>query len=280
MRPHGLVGEHEQARDVVGRGAAGEQVEDLPLAVGQLASHGPQAHPAGRRRAVVLDELHGQPARDRRLAVDRAAQRARQRGQLHVLRQKARRAGPQAAHPERLVGRAGEEHDADLDVLLVDPARRLDAVHLGHHVVHHHHVGAIEQGQLDGLAARRGLGDDGHVVGLQGVADQAADERVVVGDQRADAWGVFRDVAHVRRYASARRPGRGGAARRHRSGARRSDIRTVERIVRGAWGRVLGRRTARARFAWGFGVGAGFMGATFPAAGWRPLTVPLRPPCD
>jgi RNA polymerase sigma-70 factor (ECF subfamily) len=40
----------------------------------------------------------------------------------------------------------------------------------------------------------------------------------------------------------------------------------VERIVRGGCGRVLGRRTARARFAWGFGVGDGFMGAASASA--------------
>ena len=244
-----------------------------------VAADGAQAHPAGRRRAVVLDELHGHPARDRRFAVERAAQRARERGELHVLGQVAGGAGPQAAQPERVVGRAGEQHDADLLVLLVDPPRRLDAVHLGHHVVHHDHVGPVEERELDRLAAGRGLGDDGHVVGLQGVADQATDERVVVGDQRADPGGVVRDVAHQEiRERAAPWPCRWVDT--PPSGASRSDIRTVERIVRGGWGRVLGVRTARARFAWGFGTGDGFMLRRLPGAGWRPLTVPLTRSCD
>jgi hypothetical protein len=60
-------------------------------------------------------------------------------------------------------------------------------------------------------------------------------------------------------------------------GASRGDIKTVERIVRGGSVRGLGRKTARARFEWGFGRGDGFMGRNLPRGGWHRLSVALRP---
>src|SRR5688572_19161334 len=114
------VGPDGLGREHVGRGAAGQQVQDLPLAVGQVAADGPQADAAERGGAVVLDELHGELARDRRLALEAAAERAGERVEVHVLREEAGRAGAQATHPERLVGGAGEEDHPDLGGLLIN----------------------------------------------------------------------------------------------------------------------------------------------------------------
>ncbi len=201
-----------------------------------------------------------------------AAQRAGEGGELHVLGQEAGGAGAQPAHAERLVaGRAGEQDDGDRAVVLVDALRRLDAVHVGHHVVHHDHVGAVEERQLDGLAAVRGLRDDGHVVLLEDVADQPADERVVVGDQGADLGRVVHDELHLRRAGCARRRWPWRCAETPPSGARSSDWSTVERMLRGCWGWELGRSTGRARFERRFDVGAGFMSLTLSGRGWRPL---------
>ena len=68
--------------------------------------------------------------------------------------------------------------------MLEDPARRLDAVHLGHHEIHHHDVRAVEERELHGLPAGGSLGDHRDVGALQRVPDEAANERIIVGDDR------------------------------------------------------------------------------------------------
>ena len=71
------------------------EVDDLPLARRQRRLDRPQAAGAVRRLAQLLDQPHAHPARDRGLAVERAAQRLRQHVDVDVLGQEARRAGAQ-----------------------------------------------------------------------------------------------------------------------------------------------------------------------------------------
>ena len=58
----GLRRQHEVFGDVVGARAAGEQIQDLPLAVGQARAHRAQTGPAAGGGAEALDQLHGELA--------------------------------------------------------------------------------------------------------------------------------------------------------------------------------------------------------------------------
>ena len=78
MRAHGLGREHERAGDVLRAGPGGDQVEHLPLAVGQRAADGPQPGARAWSAAVGLDELHGETARDGRFTLLGPAQHTRE----------------------------------------------------------------------------------------------------------------------------------------------------------------------------------------------------------
>ena len=72
-----------------------------------------------------------------------------------------------------------------------DPPSRLDPVDDRHADVHQHDVGPSALDQRDRLGAVGGLADDLDVVaGVEDHAEAAAHERLVVGDQDADAHGA------------------------------------------------------------------------------------------
>ena len=103
VRAHGLDGEHELVGDVVGRAVLAEEVEDLPLARGQRAVDRAHAAAVLGDAAHALDQAHGEPARDDRLAVAGALQRARQGVEADALAQEARGAGAQRHDPDLVV---------------------------------------------------------------------------------------------------------------------------------------------------------------------------------
>ncbi len=68
------------------------------------------------------------------------------------------------------------------------PAGGLDPVELGHADVHQHDVGLQVPGLRDRVEAVGGLADDLQIVlGVEDHAEPGAHERLVVGDQQADA---------------------------------------------------------------------------------------------
>ncbi len=131
------------------------------------------------------------------------------RGELlgrDVLQQEAARARPQRL-VDVLVEVEGREHQ-DAHGLLAgrgqQPPRGLDPVQLGHPDVHQHDVGPQLARLVDGLEPVAGLADDLEIVlGVEDHAEAGAHERLVVGDQQADA--------HEARLSSA--PASGSVAR-------------------------------------------------------------------
>ena len=106
--------------------------------------------------------------------------------------------GAQAAKAQLLISRTCQKYDTDARIVLVDPAGRLDAVHLRHHEIHYHHVRAVEERQLHGLTAGGRLRDHGDVGALQGVSYQATDQGIVIRDDGPQHWlfGVVVLVNH------------------------------------------------------------------------------------
>ena len=91
------------------------------------------------------------------------------------------------------------------------PPRRLDAVDVRHPDVHQDHVRIQPAREVDGLAPVLGLADHLEVLArLEDQPEAAADERLVVDEQDADAWRPRRGSARAPR---SRRPGAGPAVR-------------------------------------------------------------------
>ena len=84
-----------------------------------------------------------------------------------------------------LLARAREHDHELLGARLADLTRGDDAVQFGHDDVHDHDVGAVEERQLDRLAAVARLGDHEHPRLLERVLDDTAGERVVIRDDRS-----------------------------------------------------------------------------------------------
>ena len=143
------------------------------------------AGPSGARRRcstsrmLSLREIAASP-------LERALERLRQRVDVDVLGEEARTAPARSAEqPDLVVVGAGQDHDHLVRDLLDDPARRGDAVELGHHDVHQDHVGAVVQRELDRLAPVVRLRDDDHAGALQRLLDHPPGEGIVVRDDRA-----------------------------------------------------------------------------------------------
>ena len=132
--------------------------------------------------------------REQRLA---AGDDADARGELlgrDVLEQEAAGARAQRLVDVLVEVEGGEHQHARRRVVLArvdDAAGRLDAVELGHADVHQHDVGLQPPRHLDRLQAVDGLADDLEVVlGVEDHLEPRAHERLVVGDQDADAHAV------------------------------------------------------------------------------------------
>ena len=89
--------------------------------------------------------------------------------------------------PDRaLVLQAGQRHDPDVGVQLLEPPGRLDPVHRGHPDVHEHHVGSGRDEELQGLGPVARLAHDHELVGVQERDQRVAEPRVVVYHEHAD----------------------------------------------------------------------------------------------
>ena len=195
------------------------ELEDLELARGELVE---AARRLGRRRGgarELLDQAPGDRRRQQRLALGHDADPGHELLGRDVLEQEA--AGPgaqrlvdvlveveggQHQHPHRALAGGGD-----------DPARRLDAVELGHADVHEHDVGLEVVGHRHRLGAVGGLADDVEVVlGVEDHLEPGAHERLVVGDQDANGHlgGLLRHGREgSRAHACSARPSTGIRAR-------------------------------------------------------------------
>ena len=73
-----------------------------------------------------------------------------------------------------------------------DTAGRLDAVHIGHRDIHHHHVWTLLLGQPDAIPAVRRLAHHGHIgLPLEQRAQSVAHHRVIVSQQYANGHGML-----------------------------------------------------------------------------------------
>ena len=94
-----------------------------------------------------------------------------------------------------------------------DPARRLDAVQLGHLDVHQHHVGLAPAREIDRRRPVPGLADDLDAgLRLEDRAEAGAHERLIVGDEHADGHEAHR----IGNRARSHHPG--GVAHDHHRG--------------------------------------------------------------
>src|SRR5581483_9782205 len=86
---HRLERQDQLVGDVVLALPLGQQVQDLPLARGEVAADGPHATPGDGQAAELLDQLRGDPRGERGLAGGHALEQARDVNDVHVLRQVA-----------------------------------------------------------------------------------------------------------------------------------------------------------------------------------------------
>ena len=167
-----------------------EQVEHLPLARGERAVDRAHAAAVLGDAAHAFDQAHGELARDDRLAVARALERARQGVEVDALAEEAGGAGAQRHHPDVDAVAGGQHHHAHVGRVLGDLARRLEAVDPRHHKVHNNDVGPVVAGQLNGFAPTPGLGDHHDARFLQDVAQCPARQWIVIDDDDAHGHAI------------------------------------------------------------------------------------------
>ena len=178
------LGDDQLGGDLGVREAAGDELEDLELAGGELVEAG-RGRAGGRAGArELLDQPAGDRRREQGVAAGHDADAVRELLGRDVLEQE-----PGGARAQRvvdvLVEVEGREHQ-DLRAVAgrEHAAGRLDAVELGHADVHQHDVGGELARLLDRLQAVGGLADDVEVVlGVEDHPEARAHERLVVGDQ-------------------------------------------------------------------------------------------------
>src|SRR6478735_1520696 len=195
MRPRRPLGHPQLVGDRPVREASGEAVEDVPFACRQLADArrgsawrdggrtGPvTSHPSGDDPGDggVEDHLPGVGGPDRSGEVVR----------FGVLEEKAARAGFDRGGDAILLDKAGDGHDFDLGMSLLDLGGCGDAVHPGHQEIHHDHIGEERVDLVERSETVRRFTDDFEiVVQPEEIAHAATDHRVVVDDQDADRHG-------------------------------------------------------------------------------------------
>ena len=200
-------GEHELGGDLLGGLPGADEVDHLPLARRQRGLDRP--HAAARRGpAHLLDHAHGEAAGDGGLVVHHPGERAGQHVDVQVLGQEAGGADAQAEQPRLVVVRRREDEHALVGRPGEDLARRRDPVHLRHHDVHEHHVRAMLERAVDGLATVLGLRDHLHARPLQRLADHPARDRVVVDDDRPKRARRLAGVLRARIVGHSFSPGR------------------------------------------------------------------------
>ena len=139
--------------------AAGDQLEDLALALGELRER--LGVGAGRRPGEEVHQPPGHARAEDRVARRHRADRPDQLRALGALEQVAAGAGAHRREHRLVVVVHRQHEDRDVRRRVDDPARGLDAVEPGHVDVHQHDVRVPGRDRGDRLLARRGLARPG-----------------------------------------------------------------------------------------------------------------------
>jgi signal transduction histidine kinase len=182
VRAHGVLGDVEPRRDLVGAEVLVEEQQDFDLARAERkcnlvrdASSATLAH--------LLEQTAGDLAGERSLALADSAQELDQPLRRLVLEEVA---GSTAAdRGQEILLRPGGGQDDDLAVRrrVADPGQRLEPAHARHREVQQDELRLQAPRELDGAFAVTGLAHDGEVVLGQERSESVPRNRVVVDDQ-------------------------------------------------------------------------------------------------
>ena len=208
-------GEDQALGDLAVRQPAADQLEDLDLALGQVAQGRVAFVVDGRQPVRIAVE---QPARDggreERVAVGDGLDGGDEPGRGDVLEQEPAGTGAQRLD-DVLVGiERGQDEDPGVrgDAVADDAARRRDPVEHRHADVHHDDVGLEALGDLDALLAVGGLADDLDVgLVLEDHPEPGPHQLLVVDQDHPDRgghrvhrrFGIDRQTARARGIRSA-----------------------------------------------------------------------------
>jgi hypothetical protein len=188
VRLDGRLAEVELAGDLAVRPSAGEELEHLALAGGELRERRRRVRPGSRPADVVLDQAPDDLGREQRVAGGDGAHGGGELARRRALEQEAAGARAERLIDVLVVVERGEHEDACADAGVgLEPSRGLDPVDARHPDVHEHDVGRCAQRRLERLGAVRGLADHRDVVlALEDRPEPAPHQRLVVGEQDPD----------------------------------------------------------------------------------------------
>ncbi len=196
MQLHRVVADVELAGDRLVALAAGEKLQDLLFARGELGRL-----VLGRLGPGALQdagELHQHRRCDHHLSLGDAAYRVDDGLGIHVLQQIAAGAGAQRVRHVVLRIAHGQDRHRHLAAGLAQPPQERDAVHRRHAQVHHDQVGGERAGERERLVGVAGGGQHGDVaLQLEKLLQAAAAQAVVVDEQDLDRFGHEASVLGV-----------------------------------------------------------------------------------
>jgi hypothetical protein len=175
---HGLGGEADAPRHLLRVEALGEQLQDLPLALGERGVRPDLGHEEGGRQRRVHERL----ARHHRAD---GAQQVLGRGALHHIAAGARGDG---VGEQALVAIGGEHDRLHLGARLGDPLDGGDAVDARQADVHDHDLGTQPADRLDHLLAGLHVTDQLQIGGIPEHEAQSLFHRRMVVDGQALGW--------------------------------------------------------------------------------------------
>jgi uncharacterized protein YcaQ len=200
---HRVLGDEQLLGDVAVVHAAGDQLEDLHLPLGELGRGDVLSPVLGGVPVGQGGELGDELARhgrvDQRLAAMHRAHRLGHLVQRDVLEQVAAGAGPDRLEQVLFLVADGQHHDLGAGGDLLGRPAGLDPAGLRHPDVHEHDVGQRLARHGDRLGAVAGLADQVDVVLVgQDHLQAAPEQRMIVGDQDPDRLGATAGVGPLR----------------------------------------------------------------------------------
>ena len=190
MRTHGVIGDEQPLRDVVGAEVLVEQEEHLELAGAENARDRVRHAVAPPSLSHLVEQPARDAARERRLPVHDAAEELDDPlGRLR-LQQIARGAGPDRRQQVLLCPGGGEDDDLGLRCGGAQVRERGESVHAGHREVEQDEIGLEALRKLDRLSPVGRRPDDRQPVLAEQCGERVARQRVVVDDQDPHSPGL------------------------------------------------------------------------------------------